>query len=289
MDKKEYIKRQIARTNKKDYENYVVTGIIHGIDDLNVKFVTQQYVKLSSGKALADLYFPQINYFVEIDEGHHLTQLEEDKLRDAGFEYAIGVKPFRVDVATKTIEEINHQIKEVIKDVKKRIAVKKQKNEWTNWDIDSEMNPDTWIKRKKIHVDDKVAFRTIVEGCRCMGLNYRGYQRAGADHPYEENTLIWFPKLYPNGEWDNDFDEHQGIIIEKNIESTEKRIAYIQAGLNDRRQRRIVFARVKGVFGDVQYRFRGVFRLDKEETCTEKGLVWTRVSKETKTYNYKNN
>ena len=149
------------------------------------------------------------------------------------------------------------------------------------------MNPDTWIKRKKIHVDDKVAFRTIVEGCRSMGLNYRGYQRAGADHPYEKNTLIWFPKLYPNGEWNNDFDEFKGIIVEKNIESTEKRIIHINSCLNDHRQRRIVFARVKGVFGDVQYRFRGVFKLNKEETCKEKGLVWTRVSKETRTYNYK--
>ena len=45
MTKKEYIKRQIARTNKKDYENYVVTRIIHKIDDLGVKFTTQQYVK----------------------------------------------------------------------------------------------------------------------------------------------------------------------------------------------------------------------------------------------------
>ena len=120
-----------------------------------------------------------------------------------------------------------------------------------------------------------------------MGLNYKGYQRAGADHPYEKNTLIWFPKLYPNGEWNNDFDEFKGIIVEKNIESTEKRIIHINSCLNDHRQRRIVFARVKGVFGDVQYRFRGVFKLNKEETCKEKGLVWTRVSKETRTYNYK--
>jgi len=148
------------------------------------------------------------------------------------------------------------------------------------------MNPDKWIAKKKIHVDDKVAFRKIVDGCKCMGLNYDGYQRAGANHPYEENTLIWFPKLYLNKEWANDFDEEKGIILEKNIESDEKREAHVNSCLNDRRQRRIVFARVKGMLGDVQYRFRGIFVLDKMASSHKNGLVWKRVSKEAKTYKY---
>jgi very-short-patch-repair endonuclease len=286
MDKKEYIKRQISRTNKKDYENYVITRIIHGINDLNVKFITQQYVKRPNGRALADLYFPQINYFIEIDEGHHLSQMEGDKVRDADFEDATGVKPIRIDVATKSIEEINQQIDLVIIEIKSLITEKKQKSQWMDWDLEAEMNPDTWIKKKKIHVNDKVAFKRIVDGCKCMGLNYVGYQRAGANHPFEKNTLIWFPKLYPNGIWENSFDEVNGIIIEKNIESIEKQNAHINSCLNDNRQRRIVFARVKGMLGDVQYRFRGVFELDREKTNKEIGLMWVRVSKEAKTYNY---
>lgn len=44
MNKKEYIIRQIAKTNKKNYENYVVTRIFHLINRLDIKFVTQQYV-----------------------------------------------------------------------------------------------------------------------------------------------------------------------------------------------------------------------------------------------------
>ena len=286
MDKKEYIRRQISRTNKKDYENYVITRIIHGIDDLNVKFVTQQYVKRPNGRGLADLYFPQINYFIEIDEGHHLNQMEADKVRDADFEDATGVIPKRIDVATKSIEEINIQIDKVNQEIKAIIEDKKRTNQWIDWDISNEMNPDKWIAKKKIHVDDKVAFRKIVDGCKCMGLNYAGYQRAGANHPYEENTLIWFPKLYLNKEWANDFDEEKGIILEKNIESDDKREAHVNSCLNDKRQRRIVFARVKGMLGDVQYRFRGVFILDRVASNHENGLVWKRISKETKTYNY---
>ena len=287
MDKKEYIRRQISRTNKKDYENYVITRIIHGIDDLNVKFVTQQYVKRPNGRGLADLYFPQINYFIEIDEGHHLNQMEADKVRDADFEDATGVIPKRIDVATKSIEEINIQIDKVNQEIKAIIEDKKRTNQWIDWDISNETNPDKWIAKKKIHVDDKVAFRKIVDGCKCMGLNYAGYQRAGANHPYEENTLIWFPKLYLNKEWANDFDEEKGIILEKNIESDEKREAHVKSCLKDKRQTRIVFARVKGMLGDVQYRFRGVFILDRVASNHENGLVWKRISKETKTYNYR--
>jgi very-short-patch-repair endonuclease len=31
--------------------------------------------------ALADLYFPQVNVWVEIDESQHLNQTEEDRIR----------------------------------------------------------------------------------------------------------------------------------------------------------------------------------------------------------------
>ena len=158
MDKKEYIRRQISRTNKKDYENYVITRIIHGIDDLEVKFITQQYVKRPNGRGLADLYFPQINYFIEIDEGHHLNQIEADKVRDADFEDATGVTPKRIDVATKSIEEINLQIEKVIQEIQILIENKKRANQWIDWDISNEMNPDKWIAKKKIHVLDP---------CRC--------------------------------------------------------------------------------------------------------------------------
>jgi len=286
MDKKEYIKRQMSRTNKKDYENYVVTRIIHKLDDLDIKFVTQQYVKRPEGRALADMYFPQINFFVEVDEGHHLSQEEADRVRDADFVNATGNEPRRIRVADRTIEQINTQIEDVVLEIRKKINEAKASGEFVPWDIDKEMNPDTWIEKGKIHVEDKVAFRTIVDALRCMGLNYKVFQRGGTNHPYEKNTMIWFPKLYPNGVWDNDFDENKGEIIEKNIESEKKMIAHIKGHFKDPRKRRIVFARVKGILGDIQYRFRGIFKLDEEKSSTDRGLVWRRVSREAKTYDY---
>ena len=47
--KKEYILAQLSRTNKKNYENYIITRIIHLLNDLDIKFVTQQYFKRPDG------------------------------------------------------------------------------------------------------------------------------------------------------------------------------------------------------------------------------------------------
>jgi hypothetical protein len=40
MDKKEFIIRQLGRTKNKKYEAYVVTRIIHLLDDFSIKFIT---------------------------------------------------------------------------------------------------------------------------------------------------------------------------------------------------------------------------------------------------------
>tara|TARA_B110000285_G_scaffold26465_1_gene25703 strand:- start:2607 stop:3479 length:873 start_codon:yes stop_codon:yes gene_type:complete len=288
MDKKEYIKRQIARTNKKDYENYVVTRIIHKLDDLDIKFTTQQYVKRPEGCGLADLYFPQINYFIEVDEGHHLTNVEADKARDADFEDATGVAPIRIDVANSNIEQINNQIDIVVNEIKTLIQKEKDIGNFKEWNIEKEMNPDTWIEIGEIRIEDKVAFRKSVDWCKVIGLNYAGWQRGGATHPNEKDTLIWFPKLYPNGVWNNNYDEANGLIItERNIENQAARITHVNKCLRDKVQTRIVCARVKSMLGDVQYRFRGVFKLDAKQTNHENGVVWKRIATVMKTFDYK--
>ena len=82
MEKIEYITNQLKKTFGKKYENYCVTRIYSLINRNDVKIVTQQLFK-RKGKniALADLYFPQINLWVEIDEGHHENQIQSDKDR----------------------------------------------------------------------------------------------------------------------------------------------------------------------------------------------------------------
>ncbi len=59
INKTEYIMRSLSRTIHKRAEFFAINRIFHKINDLDVEFVTQQYIRLQNGKhALSDLYFP---------------------------------------------------------------------------------------------------------------------------------------------------------------------------------------------------------------------------------------
>ena len=81
MDKKEYITNQFRKTFGKKYENYCLTRIysLVGRDDLQI--ITQQLFKRKNTIAYADLYLPQINMWIEVNEAFHNRQVVEDKLR----------------------------------------------------------------------------------------------------------------------------------------------------------------------------------------------------------------
>lgn len=282
MDKKEFIIKQLGRTKNKRYEAYVVTRIIHLLNDFNVKFVTQQYVSRPEGRALTDLFFPQFGVHIEVDEGQHFTSahLAADKVREADIVNATGHQIMRVDV-TQSFDSINDQIDVIVS----RLAVLKTSETFVPWDIEAEFDTQTYIDRGYIDVVDNVAFHTIKDACNCFGHNYRGYQRAGATHPDPE-IMLWFPKLYPNGEWDNQISDDEEIIVERN-ENEDKAIAHVSSHLNNRekhKHQRIIFARVTGNLGDTLYRFRGLYKLDTEDSNEAVGLVWKRSSTRVDTY-----
>lgn len=210
MDKLEFIARQFSRAEKKRYEHYVVTRVWHLLDDLSIKFVTQQYVTRPEGRALTDMFFPQFQLHLEIDEGHHKKQINWDKLREADIINATGPEIIRIDV-TKSVEEINQAIVEVVTRLRKS---KSDKVDFRPWDLEAEQNPKTWIDKGYIDLGDDVAFRTIADGASCFGKYYKGLQRAGIKHPKESGTLIWFPKLYKNDDWNNRISNDETTIWE---------------------------------------------------------------------------
>jgi SRA domain-containing protein len=95
--------------------------------------------------------------------------------------------------------------------------------------------------------------------------------------------LIWFPKLYKNDDWNNRISDDEKTIWE-NSESPEINKEHIDRNLRSRVFRRIVFVRVKGPLGDVMYRFKGEYQLDRKATNYQDGRVWRRVSKRVRTY-----
>jgi very-short-patch-repair endonuclease len=285
MDKKEYIIRQLGRTKNKKYEAYVVTRIIHLLNDFDIKFVTQQYVARPEGRALTDLFFPQLNIHVEVDEPFHKLNIEEDKIREADIINATNHEILRVDVST-SIENINSQINQIIEIIHNRIKKLTDSNLFMSWNIDLEFKSKTYIERGYIDVADNVAFKTIKDACNCFGHNYSGYQQAGAPHP-DRDTMLWFPKLFPNGEWDNQISSDEDVIIERNLNAVENKqniARVLKQGSWKEAHKRIVFAKVQGNLGDILYRFRGLYELSLTDTQNKVALVWHRKSTKVQTY-----
>ena len=87
MDKVEYLIKTFSRTKRKDYENYILNAVWQKIDCLDLRPVTQQYVKGHDNEYyLIDLYFPQINIGVEVDEAFHKNNVESDLKRELTIE-----------------------------------------------------------------------------------------------------------------------------------------------------------------------------------------------------------
>lgn len=279
MNKLEFVSRQFAKAENKRYEHYVITRIWHLLNDTRIKFVTQQFVTRPSGKALTDMYFPQLEIHIEVDEGHHKKQIEVDKLREADIINATGHTIFRIDV-TKDIDNVNKKIREIITFIKNKIE---SSADFKPWNLDAEQSSQTYIQRGYIDLKDDVAFKKSVDAANCFGCNYKGFQRGGAKHPIEPNTIIWFPKLYENKDWNNQISDDEQIITQMS-EIPEKAQEHIDRVFEKQQFTRIVFPRVKSPLGDIMYRFKGKYQLDLVATSYEKGFVWRRVATCVRTY-----
>lgn len=281
MYKLDYISRQFCRAEKKKFEHYVVTRIWHLLNDLSIKIVTQQYVTRPEGRALTDLYFPQFQIHIEIDEGHHKNLIQFDKLREEDIINATGHEILRVDV-TKELESINNDIEIIINKIKSK---KSSLQDFKPWDIETEQNPKTYIDRGFIDLKDDCAFRTMVDAANCFGNDYKpkGIWTGRAKHSKEKEKHIWFPKLYKNGKWNNTISTDEKEIREI-CEIPEIARPHIDSVLNNGIYKRIVFARVKGPLGDIMYRFKGEYELDIGLTNYKDGLLWKRINEQVKTY-----
>ena len=289
MDKKEYIVNQLRRTFNKKYENYCITRIYHLLNRLDIKIVTQQLFKRDNGKiALADLYFPQINLIVEIDEGHHLTNKEEDRRRTEeiiknkvqAFEEVIyyDLEIERIDV-TKDIDYINNRVGEVIELVRERIN--KMGSKFEPWNENYRL-PQYYIDIGYIDAEDDVKFRTIQEVSELFNKGYKGTQKAWFSDKSDSNIRIWCPKVKVNGvdykvPYSNEFNEDTTVIYESSLENNKEFMYNILEGKEKDLTIRYVFTYYKDSSGMNMYRFKGIFEVDKDDTVKEKKRDWRKV------------
>ncbi|SVC10425.1 uncharacterized protein METZ01_LOCUS263279, partial [marine metagenome] len=75
ITKDEYILKSFSKLRNKKWELYVITRIIHLLNDPEIEFVCQQPIKSRDGnRYLTDLCFPGLKLYCEIDESHHANE-----------------------------------------------------------------------------------------------------------------------------------------------------------------------------------------------------------------------
>jgi hypothetical protein len=299
MSKKDYIVKQLGRTEKKNLENYCITRLYHKLDRLDVQFVTQQLFKRNDGRiALADLYLPQINMLIEVDEWH--PDEEKDKSRTDeiiknrinGFEEVVyhNLEEFRIkagkDPETNKeieLEHVNQQIDYLVDKIKRKISSLQDK--FVSWN-GAYPNPQHFIDKGYIDTADKPSFRTVQEVSELFNKGYKGMQKCWFEVEKGNNIRVWCPKLQlrqddcPNVPYLNEISS-DGATIWESARDKWKNPQFIDIVINGKHKEltiRYVFAYYKDSIGEGRYRFRGVFQINKQRTIAENKRVWEKIS-----------
>jgi very-short-patch-repair endonuclease len=274
LTKDEYLLKNFSKIKHKKWELFVITRILHLLDDPDIEYVCQQYIKVKGNKHyLTDLCFPSLKLYYEIDEGQHGTEkhLNDDKIRQREILEATDWVEKRVKVFDSDDRKLGRNLDEVIQEVDKFIEyVKKRKQEFEKksgkkitWDYKNKFNPKKYLNSGSIDVKDNVVLLNHKDCLKLFGYKSNGhFQQAWWDKGTKNlNQAVWFPKLYPNKEWDNSLSlDSQTITEQKKING---KVVKIGLSKETRLRDRIVFAHYKNIFGQTVYKFYGIYETDK--------------------------
>lgn len=281
-DKKEYLIKTLSRTKRKDYENYVIGAIWHRLNNLEIKPVSQQYVKRTDGKyALLDLYFPQMNVGVECDEAHHEKNKEPDKIREVNVEQALSALQMGKDFtlirinANTSIGEFEKQINKAVDEIRELY----EKYGCPKWSDEKDAVQKV-LENKKLSFRENLQFKKIIDIAKCFGKNYKAMQASTFE--VDNNTMVWCPKLAVemNGEfkapssagWINVLSEQWDTITTLVPDDKEHYEKYRNPSLNI-----LTFVQSKNILGQVTYRFIGVYVFEKSKN-NNKEIIYKRIS-----------
>ena len=280
ISKGDYILRSFSKIKHKKWELYVITRIIHLLNDPEIEYVCQQLVKTPENKRyLTDLFFPTLELYYEIDEGQHsLDQhIISDVHRQREIVDATGfiekrIRVFDENKNDRSLNEINIDIDTIIDFIKKR---KKQfilKNNFIPWNYETKFSPEPHLKRGYIDVKDNVVFLNHRDTLRCFGYKKGHHQRATWTIKGTKKH-VWFPKLYKNNDWNNSLsDDFKTIEMKRTDNSILPKVGHTES---------IVFAHYKNLFGQIVYKFLGEFHTSIKESTNYK---WVYIRKQTKIY-----
>jgi len=285
ISKDEYLLRNFSKITHKKWELFVITRILHNLNDPDIEYICQQYInpKNSENYYLADICFPSLKLYYEIDEGQHAksNHQEDDKIRQKEILQATDWEEKRIRVYDKSDPSKGRDLREVIVEVdkfisflkKRKIEIEKKNNCKITWNFKDRYNPEIHIKKGFISASDNVVFLNHRDALRLFGYQGGHYQRAWW-HIKKTNKAVWFPKLYPNKDWRNSITADGSIITQEMIVDDKP----TKNSLPTTDHKRIVFAHYKNVLGQTVYKFYGEYIVDWEKT-NDFTQIFKRISK----------
>jgi len=260
LGKPDYILRSLSKLSNKRWEHYVINRIFHRLNDPEVEFVCQQCIRKGDKYYLADIFFPQFDLYLEIDEAHHDSDsaLIKDARRRFDIAEASGLTEIRISTSGVSIDQIDASIEEFIELL---LRLKSEASAFDAWDYEGRYKPESHMARGYISIGPHSVFRYQRDALRCFGYTKGHFQRGVWNLPAEVvdeielsgSCMVWFPRLYEQKRWRNSLSEDGCIIVEinKNPEET----------YYERWDRRIVMARSRNALNQTLYRFVGVFEV----------------------------
>lgn len=306
MKRLEYISRSLSKIQHKKFELYVISRIIHKLDNPEIKYVFQQYATRdnNTGKyALIDLYLPQLGIAIEVDESHHKEQYTEDEIRQKEIEQ-LDIQVERVQCYEKSLEEVNNEIEKIIE----KIITKKNElgDNFKPW---NGLNGyEYYTKKGYFDINDSTELTSPTEICNCFGLENPA--EVGASN-LDNNYKIWWPNenyekdngknlqnltvlsgkdkskmIDPKSRWYNNLVYNsilgECVIIEDDLDRKESEVPFYKEMLDKVKdgnyRNRIVFYKKRNMLHDKLYRFVGVFELDTEKTEKYKVCIHRRIA-----------
>jgi len=293
--KKEYITEQFRKSFNKKYENYCISRIYHLLMRDDIQLITQQIFYRADGKhGMADAYFPQINVWVEIDEGHHEKQKEDDEKRTQQIintkikrlEEVISLttldRPERIQIYEQSLEQINARIDEIVALINHKIKEQEKNGTFIPWE-NVYISPDYFIKKGEIKFSDNAQFRTSQMVSELFNKGYKPGSQKAWFNTCIVNTYVWCPKLsLSDGDFDH-IDYINKISYDGNVITEygkKENNAFVLDAINNPlgAEVRYVFPYYRCSDGRNAYKFRGVFKLDIEQTQNNNIRTWVKIS-----------
>lgn len=277
--KANYVANTLAKLKHKKWELYIVSRIIHILNDFEIEFVCQQLILLENGKwVFADIYYPQFNLCLEINERGGHSKLQDrlnDEKRQLEILKSIGATVIKIEnfvteneeISDANLGAINKQIDNFISMLKAKKSAAVTAGMFRPWSIQDQYDPMRHITKTYLDATENPHFRYISDVLRCFG--YRGgfYQRGAWKHPKWTNTIVWLPSFLPQNSWENQLIDSEKTIVETLLDKT--KIEKHQGAPVDKY--RLTFAKTRSPLGDRLYRFLGVFEFSGQ--TLENGIL----------------